>query len=120
VDDDTDVAEFLTEVLLLNGHHPTAVHSAKAALERVVQERFDVVFSDFRMPDMTGREFLERLRDAAPSLAQRLVFLTGDTANEETQFYLRTSGRYFLAKPFHIDQVEEVVRRVMTTPMRGV
>jgi FixJ family two-component response regulator len=48
-----------------------------------------------------------------PDLASRIVFITGDIANEETVATLRATGAPCVEKPFRVQQFLEVVVRTM-------
>jgi hypothetical protein len=46
-------------------------------------------------------------------LERRFIFLTGDTVNEATKSFLRSTGQPFLAKPFRLASIEEVTRQTL-------
>jgi len=113
LDDDKMIAELLGEMLSLLGYSATVCHSAPEALELVDRQRFDLILSDFRMPKMNGEEFYRQAIGKKPELARRVVFLTGDVVNEETQAFLRSTGNPHLSKPFQLARVEETVADVL-------
>ena len=45
------------------------------------------------MPGTSGRSLYERLEARVPAAAARVIFLTGDTADAETERFLRDAGR---------------------------
>jgi len=113
LDDDRAIGELVGEMLNLLGHATTLCHTPKDALEHVSRQKFDLVISDFRMPRMDGREFYRQAVQVRPELARRIVFLTGDVVNEDTQAFLRSTGNPHLSKPFQMARVEQVVAEVL-------
>lgn len=61
------------------------------ALERAAQETFDLVLLDYRLPDMTGLEVLERLRRHAPRLP---VLLMTSQGSEEVAIRALQAGAH--------------------------
>jgi CheY-like chemotaxis protein len=113
VDDQIEVAQFLAQMLEMVGYTPVAESSAQAALGLLNEEDFDVVISDFKMPEMTGLEFFHAATEINPSFATRFIFLTGDLYNTETQAVFASIGAPLLGKPFRFDTVEETVGDVV-------
>ena len=82
VDEDTEVLE-LTKTFLEREDEELSVEtetSAPDALDRLESEPFDCVVSDYSMPNMTGVEFLEAIRERQPGLP--FFFFTGKSADE--------------------------------------
>jgi CheY-like chemotaxis protein len=113
VDDQIEVAEFLAEMLRLVGYEPVAEANAQTALERIEDEIFDLVISDFKMPELGGFEFYQAVIALRPSLGARFVFLTGDLFNIETESLLRSSGVPVLGKPFRLDAIEKTLSSLL-------
>jgi two-component system, NtrC family, sensor kinase len=113
LDDERAIAELLSEMLGLIGHHPTLAFSPVKALELLDQTEFDLILSDFRMPVMNGQEFHSKVMEKNPELARRIIFLTGDTVNEETHDFLTSAGNPNLAKPFQLATLERVVSETL-------
>jgi PAS domain S-box-containing protein len=113
LDDESSITELLGEMLRLLGYSAKLCNSPTRALELLDQEEFDVVLSDFRMPIMNGEQFYAAAIEKHPELARRIVFLTGDTVNDETQFFLKKTGNPHLGKPFQLVSVQQVVSEIL-------
>ncbi|HXT41220.1 MAG TPA: ATP-binding protein [Candidatus Angelobacter sp.] len=113
LDDEQAIAELLGEMLGLLGHSTTLCHAPMDALEMIERREFDLIISDFRMPKMNGQEFYHHAVQKKPELARRVVFLTGDVVNEETQAFLQSTGNPHLSKPFQLARVERIVEDML-------
>ena len=71
-----------------------------------------MIISDVRMPGMSGREFMERLRRDRPDLMARLIFSTGDTFAPDTAALIKEAALPTVTKPFDFGELERVIRRV--------
>ena len=111
VDDDPLVGQWLTDVLAGEGHEVEAVDSGRAGLERLRGAPFDLVLTDLRMPDVDGIGLYEELERTQPRLAQRVIFVTGNTGEPRYQRFLARLEDRKLAKPFDINQLTRLVRR---------
>ena len=114
VEDEKAVAELLTEMLAQDGHEVEMASNGEEALRKLSQQPFDLVISDLKMPGMSGQEFYRHLQDSNPSLAQRVIFITGDVINPETQDFLSRCKCPYLTKPFWHEQL----RAAMKTALR--
>jgi HAMP domain-containing protein/CheY-like chemotaxis protein/signal transduction histidine kinase len=76
----------------------TVVSTGQEALDTVNKESFDCVVLDLRLPDMSGFEVLERLRDT-PSLSDLpVVVFTGRELSSEEDAHLHTLARSVVVK----------------------
>src|SRR5438552_2121622 len=112
IDDETALRNALLRFLGRRGIRGHGAADGTEALGLLGQRDFDVIISDVRMPGMSGREFLERLRRERPELTARVVFSTGDTFAPETATLIRESGVPTVTKPFDFAALERVVREV--------
>src|SRR5205823_9038674 len=83
VDDEPSLREALLRFLQRRNIHGEGVADGWEAIRLLEQRDFDVIISDVRMPGMSGREFLERLRRDRPELLGRLVFKIGRASCRE-------------------------------------
>lgn len=115
LDDEKAITEMVGEMLSLAGYKATACVSPHQALEILRQRSFSLILSDIRMPGMDGRQFYAEVRKLDPALANRIVFLTGDTVNEETREFLQRVGNPHLAKPFSLKVLKQTIGAVCAT-----
>lgn len=78
VDDEVDVASTLRRILELNGYAVTCARTGYDAIERLRQQKFDVVITDIFMPDVDGPQIIAATRIHQPST--RVVAISGGGA----------------------------------------
>ena len=115
VDDQIEVAEFLAEMLRLVGHEPLTESNPQKALERIEDESFDLIISDFKMPELSGFDYYQAVLSVRPAMAARFVFLTGDLFNFETESLLRSSGVPVMTKPFRLAAIEQMLSGILAS-----
>jgi CheY-like chemotaxis protein len=119
VDDEVPIANTLRELLGAN-HDVTATTSVRDALAAIEAPNgtgdFDVIFCDLMMPGRSGIELYEDLKDAAPALARRMVFMTGGAFTARAAEFLTAIANRRIEKPFSLGLIERIVREMMNEP----
>ena len=100
VEDEPDVAETLKELIEREGYEVTLAANGTEAFFALDHGEFDLLFSDLRMPLLSGPELFERLREIRPELVKRMAFVSGDTMGDSMGEFLKEAGRPILEKPF--------------------
>jgi two-component system NtrC family sensor kinase len=113
IDDEETILEVLREELTSHGYNVEVASGGEAGLRRLRQNNCDVVFCDWKMPGLNGRQVYENLRAADPHLCRRVVFITGDMVNEPMRGFLEKEKRLCLAKPFTFDEVRDAIKNVL-------
>ncbi|TPG41854.1 PAS domain S-box protein [Roseomonas nepalensis] len=115
VEDNIDVGDFATQALAELGYEPVLAVNAEEALAELAKnaDQFDVVFSDVVMPGMSGIELGQRIRQNHRDLP---VVLTSGYSHVLAQN--GTYGFELLHKPYSIEQLSRVLRRVATWQRR--
>jgi two-component system NtrC family sensor kinase len=105
VDDEQNVAGMLGDLLKELGVSATVVSDAESAWRALTREDrvFDAVTLDLRRPGTSGQSLYKRLQGRVPAAAARVIFVTGDTADAETERFLRHAGRPVLTKPLTLE-----------------
>jgi DNA-binding NtrC family response regulator len=99
------------------GYEVVPSSSAAEGLEVLAHGDFCGVISDFRTPGgITGADVHDWIRRHRPELASRVVFITGDTASDETIALLARSGTPCVEKPFRVHQLMAVVEKTIGKP----
>lgn len=95
------------------------VSSGREALEALRAERFDVIFLDVMMPDMTGIAVYEQVAERAPELLGRIVFVTGGAFTAAARQFLERVPNRQVGKPFEARQLRAVAQEVAAEASRG-
>jgi two-component system NtrC family sensor kinase len=113
VEDEPTVAQLVTDVLTDEGHRVEMVLDSRDGLARTRQKQFDLVICDLRMPHLDGRGFYEALLREGAAAGTRMIFITGDTLAPRTLAFLEKYGLPYLAKPFLVEELKDIVARVL-------
>ena len=117
IEDESSVAAFMRIALERRGYEVVPSSSAAEGLEVLAHGDFCGVISDFRTPGgITGADVHDWIRRHRPELASRVVFITGDTASDETISLLARSGTPCVEKPFRVHQLMAVVEKTIGKP----
>ncbi len=113
VDDEAALGRSLT-MLLAPETQVVAVTRADDALARLTAgERFDAILCDLMMPEISGIDLYERIRDAAPDYSGRIIFMTGGAFTPKAREFLAKVDRPHLEKPFSEAQLREALERLL-------
>ena len=120
VDDDEGVALTFSRMLRLQGYRVETATNAETGLALATAHKPDAIILDLRMPIFGGVEFLRRLRSANPDAggaAPSVTIVTGDYFIEEPiASELRQLGAQVCFKPLWIDDLVDVVARMLAAP----
>lgn len=111
IDDDPIVTRMLSRVL--SSHEVRVAHTGNEGLEHVRQHAFDIILCDLAMPGMSGIEFYRAVRELSPSVADRVVFMTGGAFTAEGHEFLAKLPNSRLEKPFDLCTLREVVKTAL-------
>lgn len=109
IDDEESILEMVKELLLNSGYQVEVFTSADHALSRLQDRKYDLAICDWKMPGLGGRQFYERLLILNPTLAAKLIFMTGDVVNEQMQTFLASQNKKCLAKPFSLKDFDSAI-----------
>src|SRR5688572_969155 len=109
VDDEPSILYFFREAFA--GPEVTLLTAGTAAegLETVARERPDVVILDINLPDATGLEAFQRIRDIDPRIP--VLFITGHGTAATAIEAMRLGAFEYLLKPLELDQLSDLVER---------
>jgi CheY-like chemotaxis protein len=113
IEDEPAVAQLIADVLSEEGHRPDVALDSRKGMSLIARKRYGLVLCDLRMPHVSGRSLFEGLQKRRHPLCRRFVFVTGDALSPGVLQFLENTGVPFLAKPFLVDELKEVVRRAL-------
>ncbi len=111
IDDERKITELLAERISAEGMEATAAGSAEEALPTIERGEIDVVLCDLRLSGMDGLELLRRTKKAAPETD--VVIMTAYASAETAVEAMRQGAYEYLIKPFHLDEVILLLRRII-------
>jgi PAS domain S-box-containing protein len=112
--DDEPLLLKLVSSLLAEDHDVTCETRAEAALSRIRSgERFDAIVCDLMMPQLSGMDLHETLREIAPRQAEAMLFLTGGAFTPRARAFLERVSNVTIEKPFDSEALKDGVRRLV-------
>jgi len=117
IEDEPSVTAFLRTALERKGYSVVQANSGADGLRQLQHGSFGGVISDIRMPGrVNGAEIHAWIQSNRPALRSRIILISGDTANSETQALLANSGTPCIEKPFRVQQLISVVEKTFGKP----
>jgi DNA-binding NtrC family response regulator len=111
IDDEIGICRSLEALLSKEGYQVTIANSGAAGLSLVNDSDFDVVFTDLRLPDMSGLEILAQIKKKRPFT--QLILITGYASIETAVEAIKLGAYDYLTKPLSIDKVRITVKRAL-------
>jgi DNA-binding NtrC family response regulator len=114
IEDEPAVMAYVRAALERSGYQVVTAASGADALRLLRDGEFQGIVSDMRTPGgVDGAQVHAWIADHRPELASKVVFITGDIANEETVATLQKTGAPCVEKPFRVQQFISVVEKTM-------
>ncbi|MFL6458784.1 MAG: response regulator [Nitrososphaeraceae archaeon] len=114
VDDEQDIVNLIKQSLELNGFQAYIFIEPSAALEHFISHSkdYDIVISDIRMPGMNGYEFIRNVKESNPKV--KVILMTAFEIDDKEFHDVLSDIKLdaFLQKPFHIQQLNEVIEKI--------
>lgn len=114
VDDFASVRLYHTAFLKQKGYLCLEASNGSEALEILYRHKVDLVLLDLLMPNLSGAEFVRRVRSNPGTAALAIIAITSESMREESQNLKKQYGISLLQKPVLPDALLSEVRRVFT------
>ena len=117
IEDEPSVTAFLRAALERHGYAVANAASGAEGLRMLSGGKYSGVISDIRMPGtVNGAEVHAWIQKNRPELCARIILISGDTANSETQAFLAQSRAPCIEKPFRVQQLMTIVEKTFGKP----
>lgn len=97
VDDEEDIGELISLILLKEGFNTVVKNNAKDALKEIENNKFDLILLDIMMPDMSGTELCSKIRDKVEC---SIIFVSAKNAILDKMLGYEIGGDDYITKPF--------------------
>jgi len=116
VDDEKDLREMINALIQTEGFDTMMASNGKEALKilKETEQKPDLVLVDMFMPEMSGRELCEKIRDEENLKGLKLAFLTVAAFSNQGKQVLRDLDVLdYIVKPFDVDDFLRRVHRIL-------
>src|SRR5688572_6540514 len=111
VEDDANIAGGLQKVMRTEGYEVVILDRGDEGLKRALQENFDVVITDLKLPGMDGLELVKQLHQQKPKLPIILITAHGST---ETAIEATKWGAFdYVPKPFDVEELLDLTAKAL-------
>jgi len=113
VDDDEAIRRFAGRILKSEYYEVVLAENGKDALNRIFENPPDLILIDYKMPEMNGLEFIEKLKSHSHLSSIPTIMLTG-TDTEETEIEaLNVGADDWIQKPIHKARLLARIKRLL-------
>lgn len=109
-DDDPSILKLVRLQLVEEGFRPVTAENGEEAIQRAIDDRPDLVVLDLMLPDISGFEVLNRLRERGPI---PVIVLTGKTRDSDKIRGLEMGADDYIPKPFNPEELAARIRAVL-------
>lgn len=113
IDDDRDICLLLSRFLAKNGYETETAFTAASGIARFREKTFDVVISDYRLGDKSGKEVLVEIKSIRHDTI--VIIITG-YSHIKTAVEIIKAGAYdYITKPLITDEVLNVLSKALNS-----
>jgi DNA-binding response OmpR family regulator len=110
-DDEEDILEVIQDRLEACGFTVITAANGAEALKKITTEKFDGIFLDVKMPEMTGIEVLEEVRKKDTRLP--IIIITSSTSRDAAIGSLAKGANEYILKPFDWPELKSKIEKVL-------
>lgn len=111
IDDNLDICQLLDRFLTKKGHQVQTTISGKTGLEYVKKSNFDLIFCDFKLREMDGREILKKVKEISPTT--QVIIITGYGDVKIAVEVIKNGALDYITKPLIPDEILLLIDKSM-------
>lgn len=111
IDDNLDICQLLDRFLTKKGHQVQTTISGKTGLEYLKKTNFDLIFCDFKLREMDGRDILKKVKESSPET--QLVIITGYADVKVAVEVIKNGALDYITKPLIPDEILLLIDRAL-------
>jgi CheY-like chemotaxis protein len=115
-DDEQSIRTLLAQIISEDlGHNATTAENGKDALDKALSKQYNIIITDYHMPDMDGVEFYAKLKESGEytNLGKRTIVFTSDKENFKMDLFhmgIDYTELSYLPKPFECKELAEIIK----------
>ncbi len=110
VDDDTNTANGLRKILIQDGYDTLCAYTGNDAINLIESERFDIVITDMKLPDISGFSIIEKAKKKDVDMP--VVMITAFSSLQTAIDAMKKGADDYLTKPVNIDELELILKKI--------
>jgi signal transduction histidine kinase/GGDEF domain-containing protein len=119
VDDEKEIRDFLLKALTrLTGFHVELAETGEEALKKIEQEKFDLVLTDLKMPNIDGLQLVTEIAKSKPEILT--VLMTGHGTIDSALEAMKKGASDYLTKPLILEEMIVRLQKVLDERQRFV
>lgn len=109
VDDEQVILDSFRKILVLDGYSVDTVETGQEALGLVQKHHYDFVFTDLKMPQMSGEDVCKSVKHLRPDID--VIIITGYASVESAVETMKYGAMDYIQKPFTEEELTEMVKK---------
>lgn len=114
VDDEPDILELMEEEFNYYGYQTMTADCGVNAIEKIRSNRFDIIVSDYKMPNGNGMAVLDEVNSMSPETRPDFFFVSGQ-ADISIQDAIDAGAKKFFSKPFDLDDLIKEIEKELVS-----
>ncbi|MGD2028768.1 MAG: sigma-54 dependent transcriptional regulator [Desulfobacterales bacterium] len=108
IDDEITVCRRLKQALEKDGYEVDAFQKGEAFWRRMVQEPFNIIFLDLKLPDVNGMDVLSQIKKRYDNV--EVIIITGYGSIDSAISAIKIGAYHYVTKPFKLDEIRLLTR----------
>ena len=113
VDDEPNIGNLLARPLETQLLTVDMAEGGVDAVRRLASMNYDCILLDLKMPGMSGKELFHQIEASDQKAAEKVIFITGDTSDENTHEFITGLNNPVVLKPFQLDDICRQVQQML-------
>ncbi|MGO8990845.1 MAG: response regulator [bacterium] len=117
IEDDEEMRALLKDSLLEDGIEFDSAENGSEAIRKLVEEPFDLVITDIRMPGLTGLDILPGIKKLQPETC--IIVITAFGSEEVRRKSFDRGATAYLEKPINMNRLKTLIQEMVSTKVKG-
>jgi len=110
LDDEETMADSIRNLLRKRGFSVESFSNPIAALNVLQREKFDLILTDFKMPNVDGLEMIDRIRELRPE--SKIILMTAFSSIPNAVEAMKRGANEYISKPFEWEELEQKIKHL--------
>ena len=113
IDDDSVVVDALERLFVDVGYKVISAFTGETGLNKVIEEKPDIVILDIMLPDMDGLQVCEKIKEDQCTKDIPVMMLTGYDTDKNFDKSIRKKADWYMVKPYNVNYMLNIVDRLL-------